>query len=89
MKCCWRSLAMEDIFVPRVMPNEWPPSPTGWPPPTLQPKAYRLLSAIHSMVPPRIPSTLPIAKLVDARGLSSSKKSIWCPHWFVPSAVAR
>ena len=41
------------------------------------------------MVPPGIPSTLPIAKLVDARGLNSSKKSIWYPYWFVPSALSR
>jgi len=31
--------------------------------------------------------SLPIAKLAGAHGLSSSKKSIWYPHWFVPSAV--
>ena len=29
MKCCWRSLATEDIFAPHVMPKEWLPSPIG------------------------------------------------------------
>jgi hypothetical protein len=24
MKCCWRSLATEDRFAPRIVPNEWP-----------------------------------------------------------------
>jgi hypothetical protein len=53
--------------------------------PTTQHKSVTLEDS--SMVPPGIPSTLPIAKLVVACGLNSSKKSISYPHWFVPSAV--